>query len=256
MKKVLLFIFALISINLFSQIHVKEGSFRKIDGFVMLDKNDHYDDNNNPMALIKITTENISSEQRAKFYFKGNLETYFDKHLQEDGQLYLYISAVAPFVEIIHPEYGKTEYTFPFDLCDFCGYEMVVQYVGTQNALEQNYLIVKSDQANAKIYIDEEYIGNQFAHKQFLVGSTHTWKIECDLYRTESGRVTITNKENVVDITMLPEFGYLNVTTTPENGAQVYINDSMVGVTPYKSDKLSIGNYTIKVVKDKFKTTG
>ncbi len=254
MQKVLLVVFTLISINLFSQINVKEGSFRKIDGYVMLDKKEHLDDNDNPMALIKITTENISAEQRAKFYFNGNLETFFDKQLQDDGQLYLYISAVASFVEIIHPEYGKTEYHFPFDLCDFCGYEMVVQYVGMQNASEQNYLIVKSDNANAKIYIDEEYVGNQFAHKQFLVGSTHKWKMECDLYRTECGNITITNGENLVDITMLPEFGYLNITTDPENGAQVYINDSMVGVTPYKSDKLSIGNYTIKVVNGQFKT--
>ena len=124
MKKVLLFIFALVSINLFSQIQVKENSFRKIDGYVMLDK--HYDDNEYPMALIKIATENISSEQMAKFDFRGNAITFFDVHLRDDGQLYIYISTVATFVEIIHPDYGKTEFHFPFDLCDFCGYEMVL----------------------------------------------------------------------------------------------------------------------------------
>ena len=47
MKKVLLVIFAFISLNLFSQINVKEGSFRKIEGFVMLDKMEHNDDNDN-----------------------------------------------------------------------------------------------------------------------------------------------------------------------------------------------------------------
>ena len=83
MKKVLLVIFALISLNAFSQINVKEGSFRKIEGYVMLDKSEHLDDNTNPMALIKITTENIRVEERAKFYFNGNMETYFDKQLQE-----------------------------------------------------------------------------------------------------------------------------------------------------------------------------
>ena len=46
--------------NVFSQIKVKENSFHQIEGFVMLDKNDHYDDNNRPMALIKIATENIN----------------------------------------------------------------------------------------------------------------------------------------------------------------------------------------------------
>ena len=61
MKKILLIVFALISVNLFSQIEVKEGSFHKIEGYVMLDKSEHIDDNNNPMALIMITTENMTS---------------------------------------------------------------------------------------------------------------------------------------------------------------------------------------------------
>ena len=259
MKKVLLVIFALISINLFSQIQVKENSFRKIDGFVMLDKNDHYDDNNNPMALIKITTENISSEQRAKFYFKGNLETYFDKHLQEDGQLYLYVSAVAPFMEIIHPEYGKTEYTFPFDLCDFCGYEMVVQYVPLVPVVTQEsskpkktYLIVKSDQTDARIYIDDELVNTHEASKTVDIGSTHTYKIECNLYHTESGSVTVNNRTEI-DKKLRPAFGYINISTIPEQGAKAFVDGDYVGLTPIKTDKIRSGSHTVMVMKDMYK---
>ena len=257
MKKVLLFIFALISINLFSQIQVKENSFRKIDGFVMLDK--HYDDNDNPMALIKISTENISLEQRAKFYFKGNLETYFDKHLQEDGQLYLYISAVAPFVEIIHPEYGKIEYTFPFDLCDFCGYEMVVQYVPLVPVVTQEpskpkktYLIVKSDQTDARIYIDDELVNTHEASKTVDIGSTHTYKIECNLYHTESGSVTVNNRTEI-DKKLRPAFGYINISTIPEQGAKAFVDGDYVGLTPIKTDKIRSGSHTVMVMKDMYK---
>ena len=259
MKKVLLFIFALVSINLFSQIQVKENSFRKIDGFVMLDKNDHYDDNDNPMALIKISTENISLEQRAKFYFKGNLETYFDKHLQEDGQLYLYISAVAPFVEIIHPEYGKTEYTFPFDLCDFCGYEMVVQYVPLVPVVTQEpskpkktYLIVKSDQTDARIYIDDELVNTHEASKTVDIGSTHTYKIECNLYHTESGSVTVNNRTEI-DKKLRPAFGYINISSSPEQGAKAFVDGDYVGLTPIKTDKIRSGSHTVMVMKDMYK---
>ena len=255
MKRILLVIFALISLNAFSQIQVKEGSFKYVPGGVIDNKEDYTDGNDLPMALIKISTENIPEQERMRLVFVGNRATQIIKK-PRTGSMWIYISAdAATFIDIRHPDYGTYKYYIPEKLCDYCVYEMVLQYVGMQNASEQNYLIVKSDQANAKIYIDEEYVGNQFAHKQFLVGSTHKWKMECDLYRTESDSITITNEENVVDITMLPEFGYLNVTTSPENGAKVYINDNMVGTTPYKSDKLSIGNYTIKVVKDKFKTT-
>ena len=259
MKKVLLFIFALISINLFSQIQVKENSFRKIDGYVMLDKKDHYDDNDNPMSLIKITTENISSEQRAKFYFKGNLETYFDKHLQEDGQLYLYISAVAPFMEIIHPDYGKTEYHFPFDLCEFCGYEMVVQYVPlvpivTQESSKpkKTYLIVKSDQTDARIYIDDELVNTHEASKTVDIGSTHTYKIECNLYHTESGSVTVNNRTEI-DKKLRPAFGYINISTIPEQGAKAFVDGDYVGLTPIKTDKIRSGSHTVMVMKDMYK---
>ena len=244
MKKVLLVIFALISINLSSQINVKEGSFRKIEGYVMLDKSEHLDDNDNPMALIKITTENISAEERAKFYFNGNLETYFDKQLQEDGQLYLYISAVAPFMEIIHPEYGKTEYTFPFDLCDYCGYEMVVQYVPLVPVVTQEsskpkktYLIVKSDQTDARIYIDDELVNTHEASKAVDVGSTHTYKIECNLYHTESGSVTI-NDRTEIDKKLRPAFGYINISTSPEQGAKAFVDGDYIGLTPIKTDKI------------------
>ena len=257
MKKVLLFIFALISINLFSQIQVKENSFRKIDGFVMLDK--HYDDNDNPMALIKISTENISLEQRAKFYFKGNLETYFDKHLQEDGQLYLYISAVAPFMEIIHPEYGKTEYTFPFDLCEFCGYEMVVQYVplvvnaASEPVQKKKYhLIVKADQSDATIYIDDNPLDIGEASLLATEGTNHTWKIECNLYHTETGSVTV-NERTVVNKTLRPAFGYINISSSPEQGAKVFVDGEYIGLSPIKTDKLKSGTHTVRVMKDMYK---
>ena len=41
MKKLLIVIFTFLSMNLFAQINVKKDSFRKIDGFVMLDKYEH-----------------------------------------------------------------------------------------------------------------------------------------------------------------------------------------------------------------------
>ncbi len=259
MKKVLLLIFALISLNAFSQINVKEGSFRKIEGYVMLDKNKHLDDNDNSMALIKITTENISAEERAKFYFNGNLETYFDKQLQEDGQLYLYISAVAPFMEIIHPEYGKTEYTFPFDLCDYCGYEMVVQYVPLVPVVTQEsskpkktYLIVKSDQTDARIYIDDELVNTHEASKAVDVGSTHTYKIECNLYHMESGSVTV-NDRTEINKKLRPAFGYINISTSPEQGAKAFVDGDYIGLTPIKTDKMKSGSHTVMVMKDMYK---
>ena len=104
MKKMIFLIFFMTAaLTSFSQIHVKDGSFHKIDGFVMMDKMEHLDDNDVPMALIKISTENISAEERRKMTFKGNLATYFDVQFKP-SEIYLYLSTTATFLEIHHPD--------------------------------------------------------------------------------------------------------------------------------------------------------
>ena len=258
MKKFLLVLLLFLSLTSFAQMKVKENSFRKIDGFVMLDKSEHYDDNNLPMALIKISTENITAEERRRITFKGNLATYFDVRLQP-SEIYLYISArVATFIEIHHPDYGKTEFILPFDLDDFCGYEMVLQYVplvvNSNVAQRNNYLTITSDQPNASIYIDDQYVSDGF--KSLEIGTTHTWRIDCDLYHTESGTVMITEGEPItIEKKLRPAYGFINIKSEPESDAVVFINNKKVGTTPYQSDKMASGTYNIRVVKDMYKTT-
>ncbi len=242
--------------NVFSQIKVKENSFHQIDGYVMLDKNDHYDDNNRPMALIKIATENIKAEERRKFIFKGNMATYFDVHF-EPGEIWLYLSTEATFIEIIHDDFGKTEFVLPYDLKGFCGYEMVVQYVPLTPQTEpkqQNkyHLIVKADQADATIYIDDEPLDIGEASKLVDEGTSHTYKIECKLYHAETGSVTV-NERTVIEKKLRPNFGYINVTTSPESGAKVFVDGDYIGLSPIKTDKLASGSHTVRAMKDMFK---
>lgn len=255
MKKLLLILFVFISLNVFGQIKVKEDSFKKIDGYVMLDKYEHTDVNNAPMALIKISTENINAEQRRKFTFKGNLATFFDVHF-EPGEIYLYVSAAAAtFIEIIHDDFGKTEFTLPYDLCDFCGYEMVIVRPNADydNMPQINYLVINADQDNAAIYIDGNYVGDKEASRSFEIGSKHTWKIDCKLYHSESGEVTITSGDAIeISKTLRPAYGYINVTTNPEMNAVVFIDNERVGTTPYKSDKMPSGTYSVRIVKEMY----
>ena len=180
-----------------SQIMVKEGSFKRIDGYVMTDKYDHTDMNDAPMALIKISTENINAEQRGKFSFKGNAITYFDVQFKP-GEIYLYLSAqAANFIEIIHEDYGKTEFWLPYGLCDFCAYEMVIEYIPKKEEAE---LIVSGNMDNSLIYIDDRLLGVKEAKKMSEVGATHTWKIECDGYQTESGTVALNGKTEIYKV--------------------------------------------------------
>lgn len=258
-KFFILLFFFLICDFAFSQMHVKEGSFRKINGYVMLDKSEHVDDNNVPMALIKISTENISAEQRRKMTFKGNLATYFDVQFQS-SEIYLYLSTTATFLEIHHPDYGKTEYWIPENLCEYCGYEMVVvsnYQDGSKNNTPQltfNYLIITTDQPNSVIYVNDEIVGEQDCSVSLSIGEEYSWRIECPLYHAESGKFTMTAGEPVaLEKKLRPAFGYLYINSIPEEGASVYINNQKVGVTPYQSDRLASGDYTVRLMKDTYK---
>ena len=259
MKKILLILFVFFYVNAFSQISVKEGSFHKIDGYLMLDRDDHRDINWKPMALIKLTTEGMTAEERARLIFKGNMATYFDVH-QMGYETYVYLTAqAAEFVEIIHPDYGKTEFWFPEDLCDFCGYEMVVQYqpLAPKNGQEKskiNYLVVTADRPDASIYINGDLVGEKEISIPLTIGVKYNWKVECKYYHTESGDIIIKEGDaNEINVVMRPAYGFIEV-KTPEPGATVYIDGENVGKTPYKSNKLTSGDYKVRVVKEMYKT--
>ena len=259
MKKILLVIFALISLNAFSQLQVKEGSFKHVPNAVMNDKYDHLDGNDLPMALIKISTENISEQERLRLKFQGNLATQITK-TPKTGQMWIYISAEnATFINFMHPDYGTCKYYLPEKLCDFCTYEMVLQYIpiapvaaNEPAKIQKTYFIVQSDQTDALVYIDGEMLGAKEARKLVDVGTTHTYKIECKLYHEESGSVTV-NDKTVVNKQLRPAFGYLDISSTPEQGANVWVDGDLVGVTPIKTDKLASGTHTVRVMKDMYK---
>lgn len=260
MKKIFLILLTFISLNVFSQTRnfkVLEGSFHKVEGCVTIPA--HTDVNDLPMGVIKIIPENITEQERAKLVFEGNLAMGIEVE-QRVGETWVYVTArAATFLRIKHPDFGVTEYNIPMEIEPNQCYEMVLQYIppassSAQTKPQNNFLSIIADQPNAIIYIDDEYVGEKEGFKSLAIGTTHTWKVECDLYHTESGTVRITDADNVVNVNMRPAYGYLKVTSTPENGALVFVNNKKVGTTPFASDKLASGNYTVKVMKEMFAT--
>ena len=259
MKRILLVLFAFISLNAFSQLQVKEGSFKHVAGGIIEDKEEYTDGNDFPMALIKISTENINEQERHRLVFSGNRETQIIKR-PKTGQMWVYLSAeAATFIDIKHPDYGTYKYYLPERLCDYCVYEMVLQYIPiapvTSNEPakpKKTYLIVKSDQEDARIYIDDELISTQEASKAVDYGTTHTYKIECKLYHTESGMVTV-NDRTLIDKKLRPNFGYIYISSSPEQGAKAFVDGDYIGYTPIKTDKLESGSHKVMVMKDMYK---
>ena len=331
MKKFLLLLLTFISPNVFAQndyFKIKEGSFTHVAGAVMDDAKEHTDADDKPMAVFKISTENINNEERQKLYFTGNRVTEISDKVYKTGQVWIYLTAEdSEYLEIRHPDYGSTRFYFPESLCEFCTYEMVLQYIdptpmmetgnlsissepdgadiyidgklygktndvitdlkeGNQSmqlekdgystltktivinkgetlklnetlqtlSSQRTYLIVKADQDDARIYIDDELVGMGEGTKAVIIGTTHTYKIQCNLYHDETGSVTVKGKETI-EKQLRPSFGYIDISTSPEQGANVYVDDEYAGISPLRTDKLQSGAHKVMVMKNMYKMT-
>ena len=143
-KRFLLLFFTLIlSVPLFAQLEVKEGSFKKVDGFVNINTDKMYDDNDKPYAVLKIRTENIDNKQRRELKFGGDAQTFFETEYK-DGEVWLYISYYATFIKISHPDLSSTEYWFPYDMEPKKGYEITL--VNKKSDIDEQTIINLIDQ--------------------------------------------------------------------------------------------------------------
>lgn len=251
-KSIILLLSLFLSINVIAQLEVKKGSFKKVEGFVNINPDIQTDDNDKPYAVLKIRTENITDKQRHQLTFKGDAATFFEIEYQ-DGEVWVYLSYYATYIKISHPDFSSTEFYFPFDMKPKCGYELTLvnKSAITTPKTFYNYLIVKADQPNALIYFDDMFVGEKEVSKSFIVGETHKWRIECDFYHEESGEAEIVLGDPIIiDKTLRPAFGYINVTSSPRNGMMLYIDGKKVGITPYKSDRIRSGEHNVMIVSE------
>ncbi len=192
MKKVFTFILLVfLSFDISAQMQVKEGSFRHIPNAVMDDKYEHTDGNDLPMALIKISTENIPEQERLKLIFSGNRATQIVK-TPKTGQMWIYITAnSADFIDIKHPDYGTCKYYLPEQLCDFCTYEMVVLYIDPTPVVETGLLAISSEPNEADVYVDGKHYGKTMTVITDLAEGSHTLKLEKQGYVTLTKNIVI-----------------------------------------------------------------
>lgn len=251
MRRFVFLLFAVfLSITAFAQIEVKEESFKEVPGFVNINPDENYqtDDNDLPFAVIKVRTENINEKQRRELKFSGNSGTYIMLEYK-DGEVWVYLTAkYADYLKISHPNLSSTEFALPYDLKPKCGYEMTL--VNTSpNIDKNNYLIVRADQQNAKIFIDDELMGNGYASKVVSIGEEHRYKVSCDDYFPKEGLVYFDKREDKeISVNLEPNFGYITIKSDP-SGADVYVDEVKVGVTPYLMKKITPGDHVVELRK-------
>ena len=254
MKRYILLFFALIlSIPLLAQLEVKEGSFKEVPGFVNINTEKMYDDNDKPYAVLKIKTENISSKERHELNFKGDAQTFFEVEYK-DGEVWLYISYYATYIKISHEEFSSTEFHFPFDMKPKCGYELTLVNKTSNNGQGAGSLTITTTPENgATIALNGKVLSQKTPYTNDMIAAG-LYEITVSKYGFESvtKNIVINDGANThLNIELPYLYVRINITSEPSE-ARVFIDDVFGGITPLSIDSIKYGAHELIVKKHNY----
>lgn len=254
MKRLLLFVLAIIcSLNLMAQLEVKDGSFKEVSGFVNINTEKMYDDNDKPYAVLKIKTENISSKERHELNFGGDAQTFWEVEYR-DGEVWLYISYYATFLKISHEELSSTEFHFPFDMKPKCGYELTLVNKTVSNNTGSGSLSLTTQPENgATISLNGKILNQKTPYvNEMLSSGKYEITVKKKFYESVTRIVDIKDGDSLsIDISMPRAYGSVRIESEPSE-ADVFIDDNECGTTPVTLNILQ-GSHVLKLMKSGYR---
>ena len=252
MRQILLILFALAALNSSNAQTIFVSSFKQLDSDLTANTTGtmEKDQNGETAALIKVVTTQTG------FTFDGG-SLGIVKTKQTPGEVWVYIPRGAKKITIKHSQLGVLrDYYFPITIEAAKTYELVLVTGTIQTTVKQRgnsqYLVLKVTPANAIVEVDNEILPNTDGVAQkFMKLGTYEYRVQAPNYHTEAGSITIDdpNQKKVIDINLLPAFGWIEVAGDRElKDAQVYIDNALVGVVPMKSKELASGQHVVKVI--------
>jgi hypothetical protein len=103
---------------------------------------------------------------------------------------------------------------------------------GTSPAATTGRLILFSPQQGARVYVDEQFVGELPVEPQVLAPGDHTLRVTRPGYTDFTQVVSIrAGEDTTVDVELLAVTAVLHLETNP-SGAQVFVDDRFAGRTP------------------------
>ena len=250
-----IFFLTLLLSSIAQSISVK--SFRSLS--TDMDARQNYpekDLNGEECAIIKIATV-----EKGFFFDIGSLGIV--KTVQKAGEIWLWIPHGAKKITITHDKFlPLRDYFFTESIQEGVCYEMILvsgKVVTTvvEEEIPTQWLLINTNPPGADVYINDQAAGKTPYQNELAVGK-YTWRVQKELYINDAGVVELlagTQKQKV-DLNLKPNYGTVQLSSTPENGASVTLNGIETGkVTPCVFEKLPVGDHAITVSRDMFATT-
>lgn len=250
-RYIVLFVVLFFSVCANAQLEVKQDSFKEVPGFVNINVDKMYDDNDKPYAVLKINTENINDKQRHELYFQGNAATFFEIEYKV-GEVWVYLSYYATYIKISHPDLSSTEFWFPFDMEPKKGYELTLVNKTTINKNGSGSLsIITSPEDGATISLNGKIINQRTPYFNDMIASGQ-YEVTVSKHGFESVTRTITIHDGVVDtVNIYMPYLYCMIDIDSEPlGATVFIDNIEYGTTPITINNIIYGTHVLKIKKE------
>lgn len=174
------------------------------------------------------------------------------------GEIWIYVPRGARRISILHDKLGiLRNYFYPDIIEKATVYEMVLNTGGNEDkpVVENNmqFLVVRPEPATANVYIDDEQvpIENGLFNATMPKGE-HTYRVEAPMYQSDAGVIKLGNMPVTKSVALKPKFGYMEIFSLPEQDADVYVDSVLVGKTPYRSDRMALKEYKVRIEKNTY----
>lgn len=236
-------------------INVK--SFRMLDNDLTANTNGTYelDQNGEKAALIKVVTN-----QTGFSFDCGSLGVV--KTMQKPSEIWVYVPRGVRRITISHPTLGVLrDYDFPVSVEGARTYEMVLTTDQVETIVKHDvggqYLIMNVSPPSAIVNIDgvEVPVEDGVVTKLITYGK-HNYSVSDPYYKDELGIINMGKEKQTLNVSLTPNYGLLFISTTPDHGASVYIDDNLspAGTTPFQTSKLRKGNHNLRIKLAQYET--
>lgn len=174
------------------------------------------------------------------------------------GEIWLYIPRGARRISIMHGQLGVLRNYFYPDIIDKATvYEMVINTGDDVQKVpavtNTQLLIIRPEPSNADVYLDDEKVPTENGlFTATIKKGGHSYRVEASMYAPESGNIDLGAEQKIMSVTLKPRFGYMEVYSLPEQDANVYVDGALVGKTPFKSDRMPLKEYKIRLEKETY----
>ena len=260
MKKAALFLFLLFSSTVLSAQNIVVESFLLLetDLTANMEGSIVYDQNGEKCALIKVR----SNPPTKGFSFDvGHLGVM--KVEIKGAETWLYVPHGVRKISIQHEQLGFLDnYDLGMPVKRATTYQLNLRVGRVQTIVEEQlmkqFLMFRLNPKDAVVEVaGESWIPNaDGVCRKMLSYGTYDYRVEAKDYHVEAGRVTLDNADEtkVLSINLRPAYGWIEVLGIGDlSGAVVYVDNKMVGRAPVKTDKLSSGRHSVRIVKDLFR---